>query len=82
MTGYLRRLSKCRSSDSIKEPHEYKSRGTDEAIPLTGREGPYGYEMTRPPNFLDTRLTDGGEVLNLMRRQPFIPRKIPGTHFC
>jgi hypothetical protein len=27
-------------------------------------------------------LTDGGEVDSLMRRQPFTPRKIPGTHFC
>jgi hypothetical protein len=25
---------------------------------------------------------DGGEVVSLMRRPPFTPRKIPGTHFC
>jgi hypothetical protein len=34
-----------------------------------------------PPHFLDNRLTDGGEVVSLMRRPPFTPRKIPGTHF-
>jgi hypothetical protein len=32
--------------------------------------------------FLDNRFTDGGEVVSLMRRPPFTPRKIPGTHFC
>jgi hypothetical protein len=30
---------------------------------------------------LDNRLTDGGEAVGLMRRPPFTPRKIPGTHF-
>jgi hypothetical protein len=34
------------------------------------------------PHFLDNRLTDGGEVVSPMRRRPFTPRKIPGTHFC
>jgi hypothetical protein len=34
------------------------------------------------PHFLDNRLTDGGEVVNLTPRPPFTPRKIPGTHFC
>jgi hypothetical protein len=31
---------------------------------------------------LDNWLTDGGDVVSLTRRPPFIPRKIPGTHFC
>jgi hypothetical protein len=31
---------------------------------------------------LDNRLKDGGEVVSLMRRPPFNPRKIPGAHFC
>jgi hypothetical protein len=35
-----------------------------------------------PHIFLDNRLTDGGEVVSPMRRPPFIPRKIPITHFC
>jgi hypothetical protein len=25
---------------------------------------------------------DGGEVVSHMHRLPFMPRKIPGTHFC
>jgi hypothetical protein len=35
--------------------------------------------MLRLPHFLDNRLTDGGEVVNLKCRPPFTPRKIPGT---
>jgi hypothetical protein len=31
---------------------------------------------------LDNPLTDGGEVVSLMRWPPFTPRKIHGTHFC
>jgi hypothetical protein len=34
------------------------------------------------PTFVDNRLTDVGEVVSLMVRPPFIPRKIPGIHFC
>jgi hypothetical protein len=30
---------------------------------------------------LDDWLTDGGEVVSLMRRQSFTPRYILGTHF-
>jgi hypothetical protein len=52
------------------------------AIPVTGHEGPEGREMSRVPHFLDSRLTDGGEVVSLTRRPLFTPRKIPGTHFC
>jgi hypothetical protein len=37
---------------------------------------------SRLTHFLDNRLTDGGEAVGLMRRPPFIPRKIPGTRFC
>jgi hypothetical protein len=40
-----------------------------------------GYETSRLPHFLDNRLTDGGEVISLMCRPPFIHGKIPGTHF-
>jgi hypothetical protein len=49
---------------------------------VTGRGGPYGYETSKLPHFLDNRLTHGGEVVSLTRRPPFTPRKIPGTHFC
>jgi hypothetical protein len=38
------------------------------AIPVTGHGYPYGCEMWRLPHFLDTLLTDGGEVLSLTRR--------------
>jgi hypothetical protein len=51
-------------------------------IPVTGRGGPYDCEMSRLPQFLDNRLTDGGELVSLTRRTPFTPMKIPGTHFC
>jgi hypothetical protein len=40
------------------------------AIPLTGREGPYGYKTSRLPHFLDNRLTDGGKVVSPKRRPP------------
>jgi hypothetical protein len=49
---------------------------------VTGHEGPQGCEASRLPRFLDNRLTDGGEVVSLTRREPFTTRKIPGTHFC
>jgi hypothetical protein len=52
------------------------------AIPVTGREGPYGCDTSWLPHFLDNRLTDGGEVVSPIHRPPFNPRKIPGTHFC
>jgi hypothetical protein len=50
-------------------------------IPVTGREGPQGCEMSRLPYILDNRLTDGGEVVSLIRQPHFTLRKIPGTHF-
>jgi hypothetical protein len=51
-------------------------------IPETARGGPLSCETSRLPHFLHNRLTDVGEVVSLTRRPPFIPRKIPGTHFC
>jgi hypothetical protein len=45
------------------------------AIPVTGREGPQGCETLRLPHFLDNRLTDGGEVVSLMRRPPVTPQE-------
>jgi hypothetical protein len=51
------------------------------AIPVAGREGPWGCETSRLPHFLDNQHTDGGEVSRTCW-PPFIPRNIPGTHFC
>jgi hypothetical protein len=68
---------------SLTTPHEiniyiYKGK----AIPVRGREGPWDCETSRLPHFLDNQLSDGGQVVSLMRQSPFTPRKIPGTHFC
>jgi hypothetical protein len=38
--------------------------------------------MSRLQNFLDSRLTDGCDVVSLTRRPHFTSRKIPGIHFC
>jgi hypothetical protein len=38
------------------------------AIPVTGRGGPKGCEMSRIRHFLDNWLTDGGEVDSLTRQ--------------
>jgi hypothetical protein len=40
-----------------------------------------GREMLRLPHFLDSRLTNGGEVVSLKRRLRFTLRKISGTRF-
>jgi hypothetical protein len=60
----------------------------------TGRNATDCYKLKRYPcnrpwrpiglrdvEFLDNRLTDGGEVVSLTPRLPFTPRKIPATHF-
>jgi hypothetical protein len=56
--------------------------GKGKAIPVKGREVPYGFETSRLPHFLDNRFTDGIEVVSLTCRPPFTRRKIPRTHFC
>jgi hypothetical protein len=44
---------------------------------------PIGLREVEAPTFsLDSRLKDGGKVVNPTRRPLFTPRKIPGTHFC
>jgi hypothetical protein len=37
---------------------------------------------SRLSHFLDSRLTDGREVVSLKRRSLFTPRKILSIHFC
>jgi hypothetical protein len=49
---------------------------------VPGRGGPQVCETSWLPHFLENRLTDDSKVVNLTRRPPFTPRKIPGTHFC
>jgi hypothetical protein len=44
--------------------------------------GPLGLREVEAPTFSDIRLTDGGKVVSLMCRLLFIPKKLPGTHFC
>jgi hypothetical protein len=44
-----------------------------EAVSVTGRGGPQSCEMLRLPHFLDSWLTNGGEVVSLMCRPPFTP---------
>jgi hypothetical protein len=41
-----------------------------------GRGGPNGCETSRLPLFLDSRLTDGGEIVSLTRQPPCTPRNI------
>jgi hypothetical protein len=38
--------------------------------------------MLKLSHFLDSQLTDGGEVVSLMRLPLFTPKEIPGIHFC
>jgi hypothetical protein len=54
-------------------PVHYVKGRRGKAIPVTGRGGPQGCEMSRLTNFLDNRLTDSGEAVSLMHRPPFTP---------
>jgi hypothetical protein len=54
-------------------PNNTHPQNEGKAIPVTGRGGPYGCETSRLPHFLDSRLTDGGEVVSCTRRPPFTP---------
>jgi hypothetical protein len=61
-------------SPNLKQHNNYITAAADnkicKAVPVTGREGPYGCETSRLPHFLANRLTDGGEVVSLTRRRP------------
>jgi hypothetical protein len=43
---------------------------------------PLGLRDVEAPTFSDIRLIDGDKVFSPTLRPHFIPRKIPGTHFC
>jgi hypothetical protein len=45
------------------------------AIHVTGLGGPYGYETSRIPHFLDNRLTEDDEVVSHTRQPPFTPHE-------
>jgi hypothetical protein len=62
--------------------HEVLEIVKGKATIVTERGGPQGSETSRLPRFLDSQLTDGGEVVSLTHRPPFAPMTIPGTHFC
>jgi hypothetical protein len=63
--SYWKRCQINKQTDKVKK---------GKAIPVRGRGGPYGWETSRLPHFLDNRFTDGGEAVSLTLR------KIPGTH--
>jgi hypothetical protein len=52
---------------------QWGGEGEGISIPVTGRGGPYGCETSKIARFLDSKLTDGGDAVNLMRRPPFTP---------
>jgi hypothetical protein len=65
-------------AESFKSNTKYKGK-KGKAVPVTGRGGTYGCETSRLSYFLYIRLTDGGKVVSLTRRLPFIHKNIPGT---
>jgi hypothetical protein len=53
------------------------------AIPVTSLGSLQGCEPSRNHHCLDNRLTEGGDALNLTRRQCSTPQKyFPCAHFC
>jgi hypothetical protein len=52
-----------------------KSKKKSKATLVTGLGGTYGCEMSRPPYFLGSWLTDGSEVVSLMHRLRFTPQE-------
>jgi hypothetical protein len=64
------------------EYYSQKRRKKGKAIPVTGRGGPQDCETSRVLHILDNRLTNSGEVVSFSAGRSFLPRKIPGTHFC
>jgi hypothetical protein len=53
-----------------------------ETIPVIGRRGLNSCDTSTIRHFVDSRLTNGGEIVSRTRRPPFTTRKLPGTQFC
>jgi hypothetical protein len=64
------------------ERYAVGTKGKGKVFPVTGRWRPTGVREVEAPIFSDIWFTDGGQVVSPTRRPLFIPRKIPGTHFC
>jgi hypothetical protein len=47
----------------------------DNAIPVTGRGDPYGFETSRLLRFLENRFKDDLEGVSLTRRPPLTPQE-------
>jgi hypothetical protein len=53
------------ATQTIKDAvHRMDTAQKSRALPVTGRGGPQGCEMSRTAHCLDSRLTDGGEVVS------------------
>jgi hypothetical protein len=63
------------SAGNSKLVNRYVLRHIGKTIPVTDREGPQGCETSRLPHFIDSWLTDGGEVVSLTRRPLFTLQK-------
>jgi hypothetical protein len=63
-----------------RKTNEPDSREKIAALLVTGLGSPYVYETSRLAQFLDNRLTDGGDAAIHTRRPLFIPTKIPGAN--
>jgi hypothetical protein len=50
----------------------WRPKQAGKALPVTGRGTSYGCETSRLPHFLDTLLTDGGEVSFLSTVRPLL----------
>jgi hypothetical protein len=59
----------------LQDPLNNSEIKVSKAMVDTGRGGMWSCEMLRIPNFLDKRLTNGGEIVSLKRRQRSAPQK-------
>jgi hypothetical protein len=74
-SAYTERLTRPLVEEEFPFLNTRLGKNESKAIPVTGRGGPQSCETSRLPHFLDNQLADGGEVVSLMRRQPFTPQE-------